>query len=373
MDIEDIIGLGLMGTNAVSNWMGGRRGGNEKLQPYGSTAMGAAAGLDAEASMAKALQNLETYGAILQERAAQPLALPGAFVQPGTSYYGGGMPFAMGPSAIDPALVRPGAHLTRPGVNFPEPRIAEPVTVFNEATGKYEIREGDSGDPLDFYGPKSTFANLPNVAGGKWTETGAMGPTGLRSLEYIPKGEKKGQNFARDAFDPQPRETLFPGAARRVQPHQMAGFRGYADDDYGGTQQSADYLEGGFRGAQQPGPPGMAVGGGLQELQDALELLGVEHDPFGNMTMGKDYPFRGSPFQAVPGVLTDKGEAAWHDRAKQAPYVDMDRPGDYTADTSFNPQVPASQDMETASLFGPTINPGLNIDVRRRNNANATS
>jgi hypothetical protein len=369
MDTEDYINLGMMAGNAVSNWYGGRRGGNENLQPYGSTAMGAAAGLDAEASMAKALQNLETYGAILQERAAQPISLPGAFYQPMPTYYGGGMPFAMGPTAIDPALVRPGAHLTRPGVNFPEPRVQGPATIIDPITGKQTVK-GDMGEPVDFYGPKSSFAHMPNVAGGRWTETGPREvESGLPMLEYLAPGADTGDYFPRSTVDPQPRESLFPGASRRVQPHEMAGFSGYE----GGLQPQAGYLEGGFRGAEQPGPDSMAVGGGLQELQDALALLGVEEDPFGNMVMGKDYPFRGSPFQAVPGVLTDKGRDAWQDAARQPAPVTMDEPAPYTADPSFDPQVPAAQDMQTASLFGPTLNPGLNLDVRRRNNANATS
>ena len=113
--------------------------------------------------------------------------------------------------------------------------------------------------------------------------------------------------------------------------------------------------------------------GGLQELQDSLTMLGVETDPFGNMVMGKDYPFRGSPFQAIPGVLTDKGREMWQTAARQPAPVTMDEPDPYTADPRFDPQVPAAQDMQTASLFGPTLNPGLNLDVRRRNNANATS
>jgi len=208
---------------------------------------------------------------------------------------------------------------------------------------------------------------MPNVAGGRWGETGPREVgSGLPMIEYIEPGKDPGSGnyFARDAFDPQPRESLFPGASRQVQPHQMEGFGGYDDpkfQDYA-SRPKTGYVEGGYRGAEQPGPAPMAVGGGLQELQDSLTMLGVETDPFGNMVMGKDYPFRGSPFQAIPSVLTDEG-----------PPVTMDEPAPYTADPRFDPQVPAAQDMQTASLFGPTLNPGLNLDVRRRNNANATS
>jgi hypothetical protein len=375
---DDKIGLGIMAANAVANWFGGSRGGNEQLEPYGSTALGAAAGLDAEASMAKALQNLETYGAILQEQAAQPISLPGAFYQPMPTYYGGGMPFAMGPSAIDPALVRPGAHLTRPGVNFPEPSIKGPAQ-YKDAGGTLHDVKGDMGEPVDFYGPKSPFAHMPNVAGSSWAETGPReANSGLNQLKFRQGGQEvAGDAFPRATFDPQPREVLFPGASRRVQPHQMEGFGGYDDPkflDYA-SRPTTGYLEGGFRGAEQPGPAPLAVGGGLQELQDSLTMLGVETDPFGNMVMGRDYPFRGSPFQATPSPAT----SAWPERQHRGPgtaIMDWMEPGgvpDYTADPSFDPQVPAAQDMQTASLFGPTLNPGLNLDVRRRNNANATS
>ena len=210
----------------------GNRGSQGNVKGFGETARGRELGLTPEDTLAKALGNIENLGAIYQERAAQPVSLPGAVVQPPPSYFGGGMPMPVGLTGIDPGLLRP-SLLGSPGTRFAEPEL--------------EKGPGQVGwQPKDVYGP---------------AERGAPG-----------------QGMAPS----QPREWLFPGGTRRMQPHQF----GMTPEDAG-----PDYFGGGYRGAEQSPPNIPALGGGYEGLADALKMLGVETDPGGRLVMGRNDPF----------------------------------------------------------------------------------
>jgi hypothetical protein len=51
----------------------------------------------------RGLGNLEHLGAVLAERAAAPVTLPGAYVAPTPWYGGGGLAMPVGTTAMDPA------------------------------------------------------------------------------------------------------------------------------------------------------------------------------------------------------------------------------------------------------------------------------
>ena len=264
----------ISGAGALANYFSNRAEG-EDVAGFGEGAWGSDEGLHPELAMAKALANVENLGGIFTERAAQPISLPGAFVQPLPSYYGGGLPGVIGPQALDPALIRPGAHLTRPGTRFPEPEL-----------------EVSGGEPRvkDYWGPSARGQ--------------AQGVSSAQELASL-----------RDQYGAQSRQHLFPGAARTVQPHELPGYDPTAP-------QGLPYLEGGGTGAQQPPPSSPAVGGGFQEIANALKYLGVEQDPFGNLVMGKDYPYfadkTGTAYE--PRIEDPTPRDAWQD-------IDFDEQG----------------------------------------------
>jgi len=318
--------LGMKGVGALSS---NPRSPTENIAGFGQTPWGRLQGLEPQVAMAKAMQNIENLGAMLSEYAAQPISLPGAFYQPMPSYYGGGMPMVMGPPATDPALTRPGLHLTRPGVRFPEPEI--------DRNTEYK------GLPKDVFGPLAR---------------------GLAEDADISMSRAE----MADRFDPQARSWLFPGGVRRVQPEEHAGY----DPEDPGTVRYADYAGGGFRGAEQPGPGQMDIGGGIQGLKDSLAMLGVEEDPFGNMVMGKDWHYRGSPFDVTP----DKGLQYVYDGDKTDTYDDetdvspsgpgQSKPGDDPgSDPESTGEGSGSPGLSGGFSFGPYKTQGLNIRRRR--------
>jgi hypothetical protein len=302
----------ISGGSALANYLGGGRGGQteEEVSGYGQSPFGYDEGLHPELAMAKGLANVENLGAILAERAAQPASLPGAFVQPLPSYYGGGLPGVIGPPALDPALIRPGAHLTRPGVRFQEPALRYDTTT-------------EEFTPRDYFGPA------------------ARG--------YHP--DTTGRSVQSGKYDqPQPRELLFPGGARTLQPHQQPGFDPAANRHGGFPEnfEGVDYFGGSFRGAEQPGPPSPAVGGGFKEIAEALQYLGVEQDPFGYFVQGKDFD-----------IFAGRGDVNFEGRLPLGDdYPTWTRPGDPRPDPQ--PQLQTPQPTVTAR------NTGLNIRRRRR-------
>ena len=268
----------IAGGSALANYFS-NRGEDEDVTGYGQGGWGSDEGLHPELAMAKALSNVENLGAIIQERTAQPISLPGAFVQPLPNYYGGGLPGVIGPQALDPALIRPGAHLTRAGVRFPEPELRH---------------EGGDIYPRDYFG----------------ISAGGRGPAQAVSSEE----ERKA---LRDRYGTQPKELLFPGGARRTQPHQLEGY----DSDDPNTFVYPNYLQGGYRAAEQVRPAQPAVGGGFQELADALGYLGVEQDPFGYFVMGKNADiFKNQPGYTPPVFDDPKTDPTLRDAVRQPTY-----------------------------------------------------
>ena len=342
----------IAGGSALANYFS-NRGEDEDVTGYGQGGWGSDEGLHPELAIAKGLSNIENLGAILQERAAQPISLPGAFVQPLPNYYGGGLPGVIGPQAFDPALIRPGAHLTRAGVRFPEPELKH---------------EGGDIFPRDYFGASA----------------GGRGPAQAVSSEEESKA-------LRDRYGTQPKEWLFPGGARRTQPHQLEGY----DSDDPSTFVYPNYLQGGYRAAEQVRPAQPAVGGGLQGLANALGYLGVEQDPFGYFVMGKDADiFKNQPGYTPP-AFDDRSTAATPrdelppnayanrmnalgadaasgihtDPTPQAGYWDLEYglgPSDApTGEPGAHSEIGGTPAMSMGDVG---INPNVGLDIRRRVN-----
>ena len=100
---------------------GGLGGGDQEpflLEPYGGSP---GAFLDPRRMLTQNVRDVAHLGAIMGERAAAPVSLPGTFMQPSQWYSGGGLPFPMGRTAMDPSLFAPDVHQARPGAKFAEP------------------------------------------------------------------------------------------------------------------------------------------------------------------------------------------------------------------------------------------------------------
>ena len=100
---------------------GGLGGGDQEpflLEPYGGYP---GAFLDPRRMLTQNVRDVAHLGAIMGERAAAPVSLPGTFMQPSQWYSGGGLPFPMGRTAMDPSLFAPDVHQARPGAKFAEP------------------------------------------------------------------------------------------------------------------------------------------------------------------------------------------------------------------------------------------------------------
>ena len=201
---------------------GGLGGGDQEpflLEPYGGYP---GAFLDPRRMLTQNVRDVAHLGAIMGERAAAPVSLPGTFMQPSQWYSGGGLPFPMGRTAMDPSLFAPDVHQARPGAKFAEPFVG----LINKYGGRMD-------QP-----PKETKGVLaPQLDGGYAPrEVGAQ----------VEVGRAASGSAARAKLD----DSRYPQGPER-----------WAALDQGPTS------------------PAPVVGGGVPRLMANLQLMGVTADP----------------------------------------------------------------------------------------------
>jgi len=201
--------------------------------------------LDPRLQLEQNMRDRAQLQAIMAGRAAAPLDIPGAFVQPLGVRAGGGMAGPIGVTAQDPALFNPQQFLYRPGAQFAQPDFHDPA--FQSWKGEYK-----PGMPPLRYG-----ANELDIGG---TRSGAP----LSSQRWF------GGEYA-------PRYTSYDPGLPLTPP--------YASGPVKDERDIADR----FRGLDQPGVVGTpTVGGGIPQLMANLELLGVREDGTGTLRMDDD-------------------------------------------------------------------------------------
>jgi len=222
------------GLGALQGGLGG--GGDQEpfmLEPYGGYP---GAFLDPRRMLTQNVRDVAHLGAVMGERAAAPVSLPSAFVQPTQWYGGGGLPFPMGRTAMDPALFAPDQYQTRPGAKFAEPEYVTHTVDGEERTAMARPERWLFG--ADQPVPRDADNNIiPQLEGG-----------------YAPR--ETGGHF--DVGD----TPLAGGAAKRtLESMRPQGPARWAALDQG------------------PTTPAPTVGGGVPRLMANLELMGVTTDP----------------------------------------------------------------------------------------------
>lgn len=203
--------------------------------------------LDPRLHLAQNLRDVAQLKAIGAERAAQPIDIPGAFVQPLPWRSGGGLPGPVGVTSMDPALFNPRKYLHRPGVQFGQPDYDNP-----------EIRG--------------------------WLQRG--GGSG-----YV------ASDAAQDAETVPDRTTAAPEEMFKL-------FGGEYAPRYTPGPIDARPIAEQFGGMDQPMTPGFPqVGGGIPSLMANLELLGVTADDTGTLRMDPGAAANPGLFGGTRGVV----------------------------------------------------------------------
>ena len=158
----------------------------ETAQGYGDPARGRELGIDPVTTLAKAFGNVENLGGILAGRAQQPVTLPGAFVQPTPSFYGGGMPMPIGLTGLDPGLLNP-RLLASQGAQFPASGQGAWDPVAQPPPNMPQVGGGIPGlaSALQTLGVEADPFGRWNVGGGNPFGGGPGGPGG-ETRENVP-------------------------------------------------------------------------------------------------------------------------------------------------------------------------------------------
>ena len=205
------------GMGAAQGAMGAAlQGDPAELAPYGGAP---GAFLDPRRTLTQNVRDVAHLGSVLGQRAGQDITLPGAFVQPTPWYGGGGLPFPVGVTGMDPAMFQPATYQQRMGAQFASP------TRFNTGEGN------QFGPPTDSH---------------RW----------LFGLDESPADPTSTEDPIGTGYGPYrggPDATPFPG-------------KGWGPQDYEGVTQ------------KNVSPP-LSVGGGIPQLMANFELLGVVADP----------------------------------------------------------------------------------------------
>ena len=309
MGMDPVTQYALMG--GLGALQGGLSGGGSEepflLEPYGG-----APGefLDPRRMLTQNVKDVAHLGAVLGERAAAPASLPGAFVQPTQWYGGGGLPFPMGRTAMDPALFAPDMFQQRAGASFAQPHFGSKPGV------------GPLGSDRWLFGAAEDTAGLPLTGG------------------YAPRGS----NLRVDSTD----KTTSVG-----DPNDPASW------------QALD---------QGPVSVPAGVGGGIPQLMANLELLGVPTDPstgglvnqgpdeIGNLALftGSDNVRRRYPGGPPPGEIQTPTWAP--DSGDLGPALTVPKPTQRRNPGTFGPTL-AGRDMRT--LANPSTKNGTDFTVER--------
>jgi hypothetical protein len=195
--------------------------------------------LDPRLQLEQQMRDRAQLQGILAERAAGPVDIPGAFVQPIGVRAGGGLPGPVGVTSQDPALFNPQQYLYRPGAQFAQPDWTDPTLADWTAPDQYKMQP-QYRDPKT--GKSSDVGEL-DVGGG--VSRAPLQTKRWFGGEYVPRYTRPQVEGERDATG----KDLRPVHER-----------------FGGLDQP-----------QIPGTP--TVGGGIPRLMANLELLGVTEDP----------------------------------------------------------------------------------------------
>ena len=209
-------------------------GGVEDPQTLASFARQPGDYLDPRLQLSQQMRDRAQLQGIMAERAAGPIDIPGAFVQPLGVRAGGGLPGPVGVTSQDPALFNPQQYLYRPGAQFAQPDFTDPD--MKAWTGEYEREPIKMGLP----------ASEANIGG-----LGSAAPIQTQRWfggEYAPRYTPPPTDF----------DDLGPGGVRKDERDVEARFQGLDQPQISGTP---------------------TVGGGIPRLMANLELLGVREDP----------------------------------------------------------------------------------------------
>jgi hypothetical protein len=147
----------IMGSMGAASGVGqAMQGDPSQFEPYGGDPGDL---LDPRRMLTQNVRDVGHLGSVLAERAAMPVTLPGAFTQPTPWYAGGGVPFPIGVTGMDPALFNPATHQQRAGTQFAEPmewrQDGPPSDAYRWMFGLDEGTYGDEGEPVGTgYGPR---------------------------------------------------------------------------------------------------------------------------------------------------------------------------------------------------------------------------
>jgi hypothetical protein len=208
--------------------------------------------LDPRLQLEQQMRDRAQLQGIMAQRAAGPVNIPGAFVQPLGVRAGGGLPGPVGVTAQDPALFNPQQYLYRPGAQFAQPDWSDPALAAWENPGQYESDLGKSLIQNPNY-----RQNLPSSK--RWIEDFDVG--GATSKAPLQTKRWFGGEYA-------PRYTSPQGE--------------WTQDEEGEWSPPTDTRpqDQRFTGLDQPDIPGTpTVGGGIPRLMANLELLGVRENP----------------------------------------------------------------------------------------------
>jgi hypothetical protein len=253
--------------------------------------------LDPVMQMAQHMRDRAHLGGVLTGKAARPVTLPGAFVQPTPWYSGGGMPFPVGLTGQDPALFAPGLHQQRAGYQFAQPdysqlqqnnyrggyenrgssdtvgRSAAPTSTRNWMFGEYAPRFDPSATAAQ-WGPQTFGALDQPQYGAEQPQVGGGIPQLRANLELIGVTSNPDGSFRADAPQtPVANPQLFSGTK---------GVAGWGGGGGGGGPLTGNY------DAERSTPPPTREGdyvdedGTVHPFNPAHHQRDVDFTPFGN-------------------------------------------------------------------------------------------
>ena len=142
------------GMGAAQGAMGGGLGDPNLLETYSPDPGGF---LDPRRMLTQNVRDVAHLGGVMGERAGQDVTLPGAFIQPPPWIGGGGLPFPVGVTGMDPALFHPGTYQRRMGAQFAQPHFGAKPGVGPIGTHRWLFGSDEPGnDPEGGYGPRAS-------------------------------------------------------------------------------------------------------------------------------------------------------------------------------------------------------------------------
>ena len=250
------------GLGAAQGAMGGGLGDPNLLETYSPDPGGF---LDPRRMLTQNVRDVAHLGGVMGERAGQDVTLPGAFIQPTPWIGGGGLPFPVGVTGMDPALFQPASYQRRMGTQFAKPTQFQAM---GPPTDSHRWLFGLDDAPSD---PTEINLTTPGTAG-----------TG-----YAP-------------YRGGPDATKYPA-------------KGWGPLDYEGlTQKNVS--------------PALSVGGGIPQLMANLELLGVTAGDDGNLQVDPGLMAQTKAASTNPAMFSGTANVKRRNPAGPQPGTGLDQP-----------------------------------------------